>query len=91
MNSLFAAVFALLGIGMGAHTSPTRDRAAETPQSVRLYVFDCGTLHIAAADMGRFRLTREDVATTDLAVPCFLVAHPKGTLLWDAGVVPDTA
>ena len=62
---------------------------AETPRSVRLYVFDCGTLHIA--DMERFRLTREEVATTDLSVPCFLVAHPKGTLLWDAGVVPDTA
>jgi glyoxylase-like metal-dependent hydrolase (beta-lactamase superfamily II) len=25
-----------------------------------------------------------------MAVPCFMVAHPKGTLLWDAGVVPDT-
>ena len=36
-------------------------------------------------------MTREDVTTTDLSVPCFLVAHPKGTLLWDAGVVPDTA
>jgi glyoxylase-like metal-dependent hydrolase (beta-lactamase superfamily II) len=50
-------------------------------------VFDCGTLHVA--DTGRFRLKREEVATSDLAVACFLVTHPKGTLLWDVGAVPD--
>ena len=85
----FAAAFLLAAGVAGAQTTPTRERTAETPRSVRLYVFDCGTLHIT--DMTRFRLTTEDVATTDLSVPCFLVAHPKGTLLWDAGVVPDTA
>jgi len=26
-----------------------------------------------------------------MSVPCFLVAHPKGTMIWDAGVIPDTA
>ncbi len=50
---------------------------------------DCGTLHIA--DMGRFRLKKEEVSTTDLSVACFLVVHPKGTLLWDTGAVPDAA
>jgi glyoxylase-like metal-dependent hydrolase (beta-lactamase superfamily II) len=24
-----------------------------------------------------------------MSVPCFLVAHPKGTLMWDLGVIPD--
>jgi glyoxylase-like metal-dependent hydrolase (beta-lactamase superfamily II) len=62
--------------------------AAPLPSSVRLYVFDCGTLHIA--DLSRFQLKREDVAASDLAVACFLVAHPRGTLLWDPGAVPDT-
>jgi glyoxylase-like metal-dependent hydrolase (beta-lactamase superfamily II) len=52
-------------------------------------VFDCGTLHIA--DTGRFGLKAEEVATSDLAVPCFLIAHPKGTLIWDTGAVPDAA
>jgi len=50
-------------------------------------VFDCGTLHIA--DTGRFSLKKNEVATSDLSVPCFLVAHPKGTLIWDTGAVPD--
>ena len=61
--------------------------AAQHP--VRLYVLDCGTLHIA--DMGRFQLTKEEVATTDLSVACFLISHPKGTLIWDTGAVPDAA
>src|SRR5438046_1169071 len=65
-------------------TSPARRR---TPQSVRLYVFDCGTLHIA--DNGRFRLKVEEVATSDLSVACLLVAHPKGTLIWETGAIPD--
>jgi N-acyl homoserine lactone hydrolase len=52
-------------------------------------VFDCGTLHIA--DPERFRLKKEDLATTDMSVACFLVTHPKGTLIWDTGVVPDSA
>ncbi len=24
-----------------------------------------------------------------MSVPCFLVVHPKGTLMWDVGVIPD--
>ena len=64
-------------------------QGARPPQSLRLYVLDCGTLHIA--DMGRFQMKKEDVATTDLAVPCFLIAHPKGTLIWDTGAIPDSA
>jgi len=59
------------------------------PHSVRLYVFDCGVLHIV--DTGRFGLKKEEVATADLSVPCFLVAHPKGSLIWDTGAVPDAA
>src|SRR5262249_53552396 len=51
-------------------------------------VFDCGTLHVS--DPARFRLTPNEVAQTDLAVPCYLIAHPEGTLMWDVGAVPDT-
>ena len=71
-------------------TAPSPERhAPPPPPSVRLYVFDCGTLHIA--DLGRFQLKKEEVATSDLSVACFLVTHPKGTLIWDTGAVPDPA
>jgi N-acyl homoserine lactone hydrolase len=60
---------------------------AQPPHTVRLYVFDCGVLH--NADMGRFNLKKEDVTTTDMSMACFLIAHPKGNLIWDTGAVPD--
>jgi glyoxylase-like metal-dependent hydrolase (beta-lactamase superfamily II) len=25
-----------------------------------------------------------------MPVPCFLIAHPRGTLMWDVGVIPDS-
>jgi len=83
-----ALIFATLPRAAGqTDTSPTR--RAQPPRSLRLYVFDCGTLHIA--DMSRFSLKPEEVATTDLSVACFLVTHPKGTLIWDTGAVPDSS
>jgi glyoxylase-like metal-dependent hydrolase (beta-lactamase superfamily II) len=51
-------------------------------------VFDCGTLDVA--DTGRFRLKREEVSTDKLSVGCYLVVHPRGTLIWDTGAVPDS-
>src|SRR5450830_528175 len=81
-------VFAAQATG-GGQTPPSAPLRARPPLSVRLYVMDCGTLHIA--DMGRFQLKKEEVATTDLSVACFLVVHPKGTLIWDTGAVPDAA
>ncbi|HLJ21425.1 MAG TPA: N-acyl homoserine lactonase family protein, partial [Stellaceae bacterium] len=52
--------------------------------SPRLYVIDCGTLvYNRPEDYG---LTREEVADTNMPVPCFLVLHPKGLLLFDTGL-----
>ena len=63
--------------------------AAQPPKSVRLYVLDCGKLDIP--DTSPYQLKKEEVATTMMSAPCFLVAHPKGTLMWDTGPVPDSA
>jgi N-acyl homoserine lactone hydrolase len=71
----------------GAQAAPPAQRKAQAPRSVRLYVFDCGVLH--NADMGRFNLKKEDVTTTDMSMGCFLIAHPKGNLIWDTGAIPD--
>ena len=62
-------------------------RKAAPPVSVRLYVFDCGQLDIP--DTSPYQLTRAQIATNVMSVPCFLVAHPRGTLMWDVGAVPD--
>ena len=59
------------------------------PQSLRLYVFDCGILH--NSDPARYRFKKEELATLQMSVACFLIVHPKGTLIWDTGAVPDSA
>ena len=61
--------------------------APPPPPSVRVYIFDCGNFNLN--DPGRYSLKREEMKTTLMSVACFLVAHPKGTLMWDVGVIPD--
>jgi glyoxylase-like metal-dependent hydrolase (beta-lactamase superfamily II) len=56
---------------------------------MRLYVFDCGLLTISKEGVERYHVTTAEVGETRMPVPCFLVAHPKGTLMWDVGVIPD--
>src|SRR3974390_1246927 len=63
--------------------------APKAPPSVRLYIFDCGTIHTTTVDT--YSLKKEEVGSTEMAIPCILVAHPKGTLMWDNGDIPDGA
>jgi hypothetical protein len=79
----------IIGSGIAGQTKPAPPHTTGLPQSLRLYVFDCGTTHITKTE--RFGFKREEVATADLSDPCFLVAHPKGTLIWDTGAVQDAA
>jgi N-acyl homoserine lactone hydrolase len=60
--------------------------AQQPPKSLRLYVFDCGTL--AIPDTSPYGFKKEELASAVMSAPCFLVAHPKGTLMWDTGPVP---
>jgi N-acyl homoserine lactone hydrolase len=83
---LLFAIMALFGASIASTAQP---RKAQLPDSVRLYVFDCGKLDIP--DITPYQLTRDQIATNVMSVPCFLVAHPKGTLMWDVGAVPDSA
>ena len=64
---------------------------AEAPKvkSLRLYVFDCGTIHTDNGDA--YSLKKQEMASTEMSIPCFLIAHPKGVLMWDNGDIPDRA
>ena len=59
------------------------------PKSVRLYVLDCGK--ITGVGAAAFGFKDGDLATTEMTTPCFLIAHPRGTLMWDVGEIPDSA
>jgi glyoxylase-like metal-dependent hydrolase (beta-lactamase superfamily II) len=62
-------------------------QSAPRVTTVRLYVFDCGVL--VRGEPTAYGLTKEQVSDTNFADACYLVAHPKGTLLWDVGIIPD--
>ena len=82
---LFLVVMAVVAVVPSAMPQ----QKAKPPKTVRLYVFDCGM--IQGLDPGLFNFKKEDLAETRMAVVCYLVAHPKGTLIWDVGAIPDTA
>lgn len=84
---LVALLLAVTGIALTSRGAQHHRPAP--PASVRVYVFDCGV--IQGLDPGLFHLTKEQVQTTEMAVPCYLIVDPKGTLMWDVGVIPDTA
>ncbi|NOX84304.1 MAG: N-acyl homoserine lactonase family protein [Alphaproteobacteria bacterium] len=52
---------------------------------MQFYALDCGAIDVA--DMSSFsREGKFDGEKYALVVPCFLIRHPKGDLLWDAGL-----
>src|SRR3984885_9213540 len=78
-----------ISILLGACLALPQSQAAQAPNSLRLYIFDCGIIHTTNVDA--YSLKREEVGSTEMAIPCILVAHPKGTLMWDNGDIPDRA
>jgi N-acyl homoserine lactone hydrolase len=87
--STFAAIALLAVLTV---TSPRAATAApsQAPTDVRLYALDCGTIEFK--DMRLFSDTGEyDGQTATLVAPCFLVRHPKGSLMWDTGIDPKFA
>jgi N-acyl homoserine lactone hydrolase len=60
--------------------------AQSTVASPRLYVLDGGVLK---SETARYRLTDADVEEVELSIASFLIVHPRGVLLWDAGAVAD--
>jgi len=88
---LLAACVAALVLAIQVRTrtgiTPSVPQSERLPQSLRVYVLDCGILH--NSDAARYRFKKEELATTEMSVACFLIAHAKGTLVWDTGAVPD--
>jgi N-acyl homoserine lactone hydrolase len=59
--------------------------AQAQPASPKLYVFDVGSLKSRDPKP----LLDRGVTITDMSVTAYLIVHPRGTLLWDSGTIPD--
>jgi glyoxylase-like metal-dependent hydrolase (beta-lactamase superfamily II) len=81
----FRAVMLALACTLAGCANPQATAGGAGP---RLYILDCGT--IAPMDPKLFGVTAEEVnRPVAFVTPCYLVVHPKGTLIWDVGQVPD--
>ena len=68
--------------------------AGDTPEpeqlaTLKLYVFDCGMLRLDS--IVDFSIADDETEVRDLIVPCYMVEHEKGRLLWDGGLPSATA
>jgi glyoxylase-like metal-dependent hydrolase (beta-lactamase superfamily II) len=82
-----------IAIAAAAAVAITLSLAAQgTPPAItapRLYVFENG--FIRGLDTMLFNLARQDVKEPDFVNTSYLVVHPRGTLQFDAGGIPDSA
>ena len=92
--SRWCSFFVLLGTvalsscaGQQDTTSTVGDSEPEeaVPEStLKLYVFDCGRLRFDT--VVNFGIDDDETDVRELVVPCYLVDHPEGRMLWDGGL-----
>jgi N-acyl homoserine lactone hydrolase len=85
---LVLAAMTLIGLAALPSANAQTPKPAP-PKSVRLYVLDCGKITVANGDSMGFK--PGELANSNMVTPCFLIVHPRGTLMWDTGEVPDSA
>jgi glyoxylase-like metal-dependent hydrolase (beta-lactamase superfamily II) len=77
-----AALTAVVSFGAAAQSSNT------PPATPRIYIFDNGA--IRGLDPALFNFTRDELAEVDFVNISYLIVHPRGALMFDAGAVPDS-
>jgi glyoxylase-like metal-dependent hydrolase (beta-lactamase superfamily II) len=86
-TAFVVSAHAALSIALVASGAAAQER--ETVVSPRIYIFDNGA--IRGLDPELFNFTREELAEVDFVNVSYLIVHPRGTLMFDAGGIPDAA
>lgn len=59
---------------------------SDNASGIKLFVFDCGVIEgVTSPEFGY----ADGALPSEMATPCYLIVHPKGTLMWDTGEIPD--
>lgn len=72
-----------------AVSAPAAEAQPGAGSSLKLYVFNCGHIRIDTPD--RFSIEDHETDVRELIVPCYVVEHPDGRMLWDGGLPSSTA
>jgi N-acyl homoserine lactone hydrolase len=81
-------VFTVAALAAAMLTLTTAQQRPAPVKSVRLYVFENGS--IRGLDPKLFNFTREELKEVDFTNRSYLIVHPKGTLMFDSGAVEDS-
>jgi N-acyl homoserine lactone hydrolase len=79
-------LLAIVGCVLAAPVS-SQQRPAPPP-TPRIYIFDAGA--ITGLDPQLFNFEREELVEADFVNVAYLIVHPRGTLMFDAGGIPDS-
>jgi glyoxylase-like metal-dependent hydrolase (beta-lactamase superfamily II) len=79
---LLAALIAFVAAPALAQNRPT------PPSTPRIYVFENGS--ITGLDPALFNFTRAELKEVNFVNIAYLIVHPRGTLMFDSGAVPDS-
>jgi len=80
------SVFMLSGTSFAASEANRINVQATGNVPLQLNVFECG--RVLARDISIFNPAADKGVSMKMAVPCYLITHPKGTVFWDGGL-PD--
>ena len=88
-------VLALASCAADTEREPAAETQTETegPASLKLYVFDCGRMRFddETFDALDFGFTSAETDVRELVVPCYVIEHERGRLLWDGGLASEIA
>ena len=85
--ALIASLLAAACSGAPMEQEPTDAAPAEVaaPEAtLKLYIFECGRIFVD--DVERFGIENDETDVRELVVPCYVVEHPDGRMLWDGGL-----
>ena len=86
---LLAVTLAALRPAVAEELQTQNGEAAATDASLQLYVFNCGDFRFPSVE--NFSIGDDETTVRELVVPCYIINHPRGTLLWDGGLPSATA
>jgi len=87
INRHTAILLLLISALLGCQVSETPE--PEASATLKLYVFNCGGLKFDSLEM--FSIADDETDIRELAVPCYVIEHARGRLLWDGGLPSSVA